>query len=149
MGDNLTSKISETLMRTFLEQVVGQGQLELIDELANADMIDEANLAFGGPAGRDGLVAHVKGFRRNIGEANIAIQRIVGNNQSVMAWWSFEGKHNGPWLNQQPTGKSIRATVFSFFDLEEGKISRYQLFLTAELPEVVTFDTSRHTMNKS
>lgn len=42
-------------------------------------MVDEANQAFGGPPGRAGLVAHVKGFRRNIEDLNIEIQNIVGN----------------------------------------------------------------------
>ena len=54
-------------MRTYLEEVVARGRLELIEELTNANMVDEANQAFGGPPGRAGLAAHAKGFRRNIG----------------------------------------------------------------------------------
>ena len=67
----------ELLMRTYLDEVVAQGRLELIEELANADMVDEANQAFGGPPGRAGLVAHVKGFRRNIGNLQVTVDRIV------------------------------------------------------------------------
>ncbi len=133
---------SETLMETFLVQVVGQGRLELIDELAHPDMIDEANQVFGGPPGRAGLVAHVKGFRRNIADAEIAIQKIVGNDNEVMAWWSFEGTHVGPWLNQPATGKTIRATIFSFFTLQASQITRYQLCLNAEFEPPIYFDST-------
>lgn len=133
----------ESLMRTYLEQVVAHGRLELIEQLANADMVDEANEAFGGPPGRAGLVAHAKGFRRHLGDLQVAIERIVAGDDAVMAWWSFTGLHNGPWLGRPPTGKTIRGTVFSFFDLADGRIQRYRLFLHAEFPESVVFDTSR------
>ena len=88
------------LMRTYLEEVVNNGQLDLIDELAHRDVVDEANQAFNGPPGRAGLVAHVKGFRRNIDALDITITRIVGDDTTVMSWWSFTGIHAGPWLGQ-------------------------------------------------
>jgi len=133
----------EMLMRTYLEEVVARGRLELIEELSNADMVDEANQAFGGPPGRAGLVAHVKGFRRNIENLDVTIERIVAGDDAVMAWWSFEGLHTGSWLGRPPTGEPVRGSVFSFFDLADGRISRYRLFLHAEFPESVVLDTSR------
>lgn len=133
----------ETLMRTYLEDVVARGRLELIEELANADMVDEANQAFGGPPGRAGLVAHAKGFRRNIGDLDVTVERILAGDDAVMAWWSFTGLHTGPWLGRPPTGQPIRGSVFSFFDLLDGRIERYRLFLHAEFPESVVIDTSR------
>lgn len=133
----------ETVMRTYLEDVVARGRLELLDGLSSADMVDEANLAFGGPPGRAGLVAHVRGFRRNIGDLQVTVERIVSGNDVVMAWWTFTGRHTGPWLGRPPTGNPIRGTVFSFFDLVDGLIGRYRLFLHAEFPEPVVLDTSR------
>ena len=132
---------SEELMRVYLVDVVQQGKLELIDTLALPDMVDEANQAFGGPPGRDGLVAHVKGFRRHIEQPEVLIRRIVGNEQEVMAWWSFQGIHAGPWLGVEPSGKEISATVFSFFALQRGRIARYRLWLQASLEPPVTFDS--------
>ena len=133
---------STRLMRVFLEDVVKSGRLDLIDEMSNIDMIDEANLAFGGPPGRDGLIAHVKGFRRNITEREISIQRIVGNETEVMAWWSFAGNHSGPWLGVAPTNEPITGTVFSFFTLRNDRIQLYKLWLHATLNPPVTFDSS-------
>ena len=136
---------SKQLMRTYLEEVVSKGRLELIDELAHADVIDEANQAFNGPPGRAGLVAHAKGFHRNISDAEITITRIVGDENAVMAWWSFTGVHAGPWLGQPPTDLPISATVFSFFDVVDGRISRYQLWLHAGFDVPIIFDTSQPT----
>lgn len=134
---------SEALMRTYLERVVKDGDLRLIDEIAHVDMVDEANQAFGGPPGRDGLIAHVKGFHRCIADAEITIDRIIGNDDEVMAWWSFTGRHVGPWLGQPATDKPIQATVFSFLDLVDGRITRYRLWLHAGFERPVIFDSSR------
>ena len=133
----------EELMRRYLEQVVSAGRLELIEDMALPDMVDEANQAFGGPPGRAGLVAHVRGFRRHLEALRIEVHRIVADRQAVMAWWSFTGIHAGPWLGRPPCGGPIRGDVFSFFDLADGRISRYRLFLAAEFPERVILDTSR------
>ncbi len=130
-------------MRTYLTEVVANGRLELIEELAQPDMVDEANQAFGGPPGRAGLVAHVVGFRRNVADLALTVERVVADADTVMAWWSFTGTHVGPWLNRTPTGKEISGTAFSFFDLTDGLISRYRVWLHAVMDEQVVFDTSR------
>ena len=128
-------------MRTFLEEVVTNGRLDLIETLAHSDVLDEANRAFGGPPGRAGLIAHVKGFRKNIGEPKIEIREIVGNDNQVMAWWSFSGIHSGPWLGIKATNQTFTAEVFSFFNLRDGRIDRYRLWLRADLDPPVTFDS--------
>ena len=138
---------SKKLMEIYLMEVGQNGQLDLIETIAQPDMIDEANRAFGGPAGRYGLVAHVKTFRRQIGELKLEIKQIVGNENEVMAHWFFTGIHRGPWLGREPTGKGVSADVFSFFTLKEGLISYYRLWLYAMLDVPVIFDSSlpKHT----
>ncbi len=131
------------LMETYLTEVVASGRLELIDELALPDMVDEANQAFGGPPGRAGLVAHVVGFRRNVTDLRVTVDRIVAGADEVMGRWSFTGTHAGPWLNQPPTGQPLSGTVFSFFDLADGRISRYRVWLHAVMDHHVVFDSSR------
>lgn len=131
---------TEKLMHTFLTDVVGNGNLSLLEELAQPDMVDEANLLFGGPTGRDGLLAHVKGFRKNISNSSVSIHRIIGNDDEVMAWWSFEGVHVGPWMKLEPTNNVISATVFSFFTLDRSRIKNYQLWLHADVHPPQVFD---------
>ena len=138
-----TYATSEALMRTYLEQVTGRGRLDLIEGMAHPDMVDEANLAFGSRPGVAGLRAHVKGFRRNIHDLELTVQRIAGGRDSVIGWWSFRGRMVGPWLNRKPTHAPCSATVVSCFDLRDGKIARYRLYMLAELgAETVVLDTS-------
>ena len=44
-------------MRVYLEDIVAVSQIELIESISHTDMIEEANPAFGGPNGREGLIA--------------------------------------------------------------------------------------------
>tara|TARA_E500000331_G_scaffold322614_1_gene337612 strand:+ start:139 stop:588 length:450 start_codon:yes stop_codon:yes gene_type:complete len=142
MRNKMKAIDSKKLMEIYLMDVGQNGQLDLIETIAQPDMIDEANRAFGGPAGRDGLIAHVKTFRRQIGELKLEIKQIVGNENEVMAHWFFTGTHRGPWLGRKPTGKYVSADVFSFFTLKEGLISYYRLWLCAMLDVPVIFDSS-------
>lgn len=139
----MTGLDSEELMRTYLERVVAGSEIALIDDLAHEDMVDEANQFFGGPPGRAGLVAHVVGFHRCIGDLAVSVERIVGNADAVMGWWSFAGRHVGPWLGLPPTGEPITATVFSFFELDDGRIRRYRVWLCGDFDPQVVFDSSR------
>ena len=142
MADAQIRTPTETMI-TYLAEVGGERRYHLIDEIAREDMVDEANQAFGGPAGRAGLVAHVKGFHKNITETTSDVHGIVGGDDQVMAQWSFTGRHTGPWLGRAPTGQLISANVFSFFTLQDGLISRYRLWMCAEMDEVVIFDSSK------
>ncbi|WP_416896550.1 MAG: ester cyclase [Minwuia sp.] len=130
------------LMETYLTEVAQKGRLELIDELAQPDMVDEANQAFGGPPGRAGLIAHVVGFRRNIGDLEVTVDRIVAGEDEVMAKWSFRGRLVGPWLGRTPDGDEVSGDCFSFFDLKDGLISRYRVWFCAQFDEAVVFDSS-------
>ena len=142
----MTRRTPAELMRTYLVEVAQHGKLDLIDEIAQPDMVDEANQYFGGPAGSAGLRQHVVGFRRFIADVDIQIERIVAGDDEVMAWWTFSGKHVGPWLGQAPTGAVIESTVFSFFELTDGRISRYRLWLQAGFEPRITFDSSKPSL---
>lgn len=131
------------LMETYLTEVVINGRLDLIEELALPDMVDEANAAFNGPPGREGLVAHARGFGRNISDLKVTIDQIVADTDQVMAKWSFTGKLVGPWLGRTPTGKEISCTAFSFFTVKDSRISFYRVWLHAMLDEPVVFDSSK------
>ena len=131
------------IMHIYLHEVAIAERLALLDEIAAADVVDEANQIFGGPPGRSGLVAHVQGFQRNVQNCKIRVERIVGDRSEAMAWWSFTGIHSGPWLGKPATGAPVAGTVVSCFDVAEGLIMRYRLWLHAEFVDCsAVFDTT-------
>ncbi|UYV35828.1 ester cyclase [Rhodobacteraceae bacterium D3-12] len=138
------------LMETYLHEVGGAGRLDLIETLAQDDMIDEANRAFGGPEGRAGLLAHVKGFRRAIGDVRYEIGTIAAGTcaagqhagaEEVMAAWRFSGRHEGDWLGRKASGGPVSGDVISIFTLRGGLIAHYRLWLCAAFGEGAARDT--------
>lgn len=144
-GSSTTAAHNAAVMRTYLERVARDGDIGLIDQLAHADVVDEANAAFGGPPGRAGLVAHVRGFRKHIPDAELDIERIVADDTCAIAWWRFRGTHVGPWLGVPPTSGPVTGTVISLFEMRDGRIARYRLTLTADVDGLRVFDTSQTT----
>ena len=138
----MTRNSTEQLIHTYLTDIAVAGNLGLIDELFHPDLVDEAAIAFGGPHGRKGLNGHVIGFRKHITNPTVTIENIIGNDDQVMAQWSFSGIHDGPWLNQPPTHQEISGTVFSYFTVKNGLVTRYRLWLCAKFDRVVTYDSS-------
>ena len=104
-------KSATELMHTYLYEVAINERLDLIDEIAASDLVDEANAIFGGPPGREGLKAHVRGFRKYVQDCRIDVHKIVGAAEVAMGWWSFEGLHVGPWLGKVATERSVTGTV--------------------------------------
>ena len=49
----------------------------------------------------------------------------------------------GALARSTPTGQPISGTVFSFFELVEGAISRYRVWMLADVGERIVFDSSR------
>lgn len=148
---------AEQVIERYFEEVGKAGRYEALAELAHEDMVDEANRAFGGPPGRAGLEAHVRGFRRAFPDVRMEVDRIVAGRipqgqamagaDEVMALWRFSGQQAAPWLGRRPggsAGDTVSGDVVSLFILRDGRIARYRLWLCAHFPEgSVTFDSSR------
>ena len=133
---------NEQIMRTYLEEVVANERLELIPEIANEDMVDEVTAGAGGPPGRDGLVAHVTGFSNAFSDRKITIRRIVANDDEVMAWYTADGILSGDLGTMTATGQPLTGHFFSFFDIRDGKISRYRVFAHFGSDPPAVFDST-------
>jgi predicted ester cyclase len=138
----LSRERNEQIMRTYLEEVLANERLELIPEIANEDMVDEVTAGAGGPPGRDGLVAHVNSFFNAFSDRKITIRRIVANDDEVMAWWIGDGINSGDLGTMAATGQPLTGHAFSFFDIRDGKISRYRLFAYFGYDPPVAVDTT-------
>jgi hypothetical protein len=125
---------NEHIMRTYLEEVVANERLELIPEIANESMVDEASALQGGPPGRDGLVAHVQVFHNAMLDRTITIRKIMATDDEVMAWWTGEGTVD--------TGQKLTGYAFSFFTITDRKISRYRLFSVFASDPPTYFDST-------
>lgn len=115
----------EEVMRCYLTEVVAQGKLELLDDLAAEDMVDHTAIAAGWGPGRSGLKQHVSYFRQSISDLEITLERVIASADEVVGVWRVRATHSGDLFGIPATGKTIEWTNASIFRLKDGKIIDY------------------------
>ena len=114
---------SEEVMRRYLTEVVAQGKLELIDELAAEDMVDHTQST----PGRAGLVQHVTGFRSRNPDVTVEVERIIADENEVVGIWTWRATPVGEMYGVRSRGKPISVKVASVFRLRDGLLVDYEV----------------------
>lgn len=121
----MTAERSADVMRRYLVEVVGAGDLALLAELAHPDMTDHTAIAAGWGSGREGLERHVTSFRSAMTDLEIEIERLVAASDEVAAIWRVTGTHVGELFGVEPTGRRVSYRNASVFRLRDGRIDDY------------------------
>jgi steroid delta-isomerase-like uncharacterized protein len=106
----MTPETNKAVVRRYIEEVINQGNVDLIDTLFAPQMREK-----------------VKRFLTSGGDdpfpdAREEIQHLVAEGNTVVAHWIVRGTHRAPFLGIPATGKAIEAHGFSIYFLEDGQI---------------------------
>ena len=100
---------NKAVVRRYIEEVINQNKVELIDELFAPDMREQV---------RSYRASGVDPFP----DAQEEIKDIVAEGNTVMVRWNFKGTHLGTYLEIPATGQSIEMIGFAVYYLENGQI---------------------------
>jgi steroid delta-isomerase-like uncharacterized protein len=117
---------NKTIARRYFEEVLSEGNLALLDELAADDMVDHAGSAAGWLPGRAGFKQHVTLFRTAFPDLRVTVDDMVAEGDTVVAFWTVSGTHNGEWWGVPATGKHLTITAVSTIRIENGQIAEYR-----------------------
>lgn len=121
----MTAEQNAEVMRRYLTEVVGGGNLELLEEIAAPDMVDHTAVAAGWGTGRQGLVRHVTYFRQTLPGLTVTIERVIASADEVVGIWRVSGEHHGPLFGYPATGRTLEWTNASVFRVTDGRITDY------------------------
>ena len=100
---------NKKVVRRYIEEVINQGHLELIDTFFAPEMRER-----------------VKGFLTTgddpFPDGREEIQELIAEGNMVMVRWILRGTHQRPFLGIAPTGKSIEITGYGTYRLENEQI---------------------------
>lgn len=107
-------------IRRLLEEGMNNGNEGVIDELIAPDYVsaDEGMSA----VGPEGFKAVVSGFRAAFPDAQLFIQDIIAEGDTVITWAIFKGTHLGPLEGIPPTGKEVTVTDVDLWRLAHGRV---------------------------
>lgn len=108
---------AESVVRVFLEEMWGTGNLALVDEV-----VDEHYRPDGQEGGREFVRRNMRRFRTGFPDHAVRIIHLVGNTDQVAVLFEHTGTHLGVFGGMEPTGRTMRFLESGFFTVRDGKV---------------------------
>jgi predicted ester cyclase len=109
------------LYRRFIDDGVGTGRLDTVDEVlaASIQLPTIADLADPTPAG---LKQAHEGFRASFPDLHATIEQVFAFGDWVAARLTWTGTNTGEFMGQPPTGKTVTITEIEIIRCQDGRI---------------------------
>jgi predicted ester cyclase len=112
----------QTVVRLF-EEVVNQGRLEVLDEIAWPDHLEHRPLP-GQTQGREGLKQRASMVRAAF-NPHFTLEHVLADSDKVAVMWTSRGTHVAEWFGIPATGKSIVTQGVDIFLLRDGRLAEH------------------------
>ncbi|MGD8626408.1 MAG: ester cyclase [Anaerolineae bacterium] len=113
---------NKTLMRRALEEVVNEGNLDLIDELVAPNFVDHTPMP-GLPPNREGIKQTIGMLRQAFPDIEVTSEDLIAQGDKVVSRQASRGTHKGEFMGVPPTGKEVSWTGILIFRVADGKIT--------------------------
>jgi predicted ester cyclase len=112
---------NKAVYRRMVEEVVNQGNFDVVEELFHPDYVDHVAPP-GTPPGFEGVKAIFRMFRTGFPDVKFTIDQMIGEGDYVATLVHGEGTHTGQFIEFPPSGKHAVWRAVGFFRSEDGKI---------------------------
>jgi limonene-1,2-epoxide hydrolase len=116
------------IMEIYLNEVLGQRKFDRIPEIAAPGMTDVTQP---GRVGPEALLAHAQGFCENTPDVEIDVVRIFADDNTAVGLWTWHGEPKHPSGISAKGSPVIPRNVCSIFEIEDGKIQHYRVYVDA------------------
>jgi predicted ester cyclase len=119
----MTPDRNRTTILRFFRDVMGAGDLDLLDELAIEDYQDHVALS-GQGQGRQGLKRRVARIRAAF-QPRHRLHEVIVDADSVAVHWTLSGFHSAEFLGIPPTGNPIEFDGVDMYLMREGRMAAH------------------------
>jgi predicted ester cyclase len=126
----MTLEDNKRVVRRFLEELFGAGNLRLLDELVAPHAVHvPANKAvtYGWEPGREGFRQHVSWFRNAYPDMHLTVDDLIAEEDRVVAFWTMGGTHQGEFFGVSPTGRHVVFTAIGRLRVVNGQVCEFQV----------------------
>ena len=99
------SEQNKRVAKRLYEDVIGGGEVELIDELVSKDYFGHASAPEFETRGREAYKQFVHGLRGAFPDLKLKVEEQVAEGDRVVSRWVASGTHNGEYFGIPPSGK--------------------------------------------
>jgi len=115
---------NKAVITRLFDEVLNQGNLEVLDELIGADYL-EHNPVPGQLPGAAGIKAKLVALRQAFPDIHFNLEELIGEGAAVAARYGWEGTHMAEIMGIQPTGKTVRVRGMDFYRLQDARIAEH------------------------
>jgi steroid delta-isomerase-like uncharacterized protein len=119
----MTLERNRTSILTFFREVIGAGNLDLLDELAVDDYQDHVALP-GQGHGRAGLKRRVAKIRAAFRPRHM-LHDVIVDGDRVAVHWTLSGVHSGEFLGLPPTHKPVEFDGVDIYAMRDGRMTAH------------------------
>ncbi|MCY1082988.1 ester cyclase [Archangium lansingense] len=106
--------------RRLIEEVYGEGQVEVLDELCHPGYVSHDPLV--GDADLAGVKAYVRLLRACFPNLEVRILGLYVDGETAITWWSMEGNLARRLLDVEPQGQRIHMEGITVSEFEDGRL---------------------------
>lgn len=109
------------MLRRVFDEVVGQGNFDLIDELVAPSYVNH-NIPQAG-VGVEGIRNMIGMFRAAFPDIRVDLDDVIQQGDRVASRGVFTGTHQGDFMGIPATGRSVRVQFIDIWRIEDGKFA--------------------------
>ena len=121
-GPTAEEKQNLSTIKQLFEEFVNQGNEAVLDELADANLIENEEMPPGIESNREGVKQFFRMFRSAFPDLHFQINDLIAANDKVVARVTVTGTNQGSFMNMPPTGNKVSYKVIDIFRLTNGKV---------------------------
>jgi steroid delta-isomerase-like uncharacterized protein len=114
------SHSNEVTMRRYIEEVVNNGNLSLLDEIIHPDYV------FRSPAqelhGLDNLRSLFSTYRSAFPDLHVEIEELVAGGDKAVIRFNLSGTHEGDLMGIEATGKPVKINGMTLSRFDNGRV---------------------------
>jgi predicted ester cyclase len=114
---------NKAVVRRFYEEVMGNGRVDVLDEIMTPDFKDHGETLLGSPAGREVLKQGIIGTRQILEGLTVHIQHIHAEGDLVGVRGRMSCVHRGTFFGVPGTGNELSWVGLAMFRIQEGRIA--------------------------
>jgi predicted ester cyclase len=119
----MTAERNRTSVLRFFREVIGAGNLDLLDELAVDDYEDHVALPGQGP-GREGLKRRVARIRAAF-QPRHQLHHVIVEADRVAVHWTLSGVHSDEFLGLPPTYRPVAFNGVDIYAMRDGSMAAH------------------------
>jgi predicted ester cyclase len=121
----MVSEDNKRLVSRALEEIYTRGDLDLANELVHPDFVDHEPAHPELPTGPESVKQTVRRLQGAFGELRFEIEDEIAEGDKVVQLVTMSGRHTGPLMGREPTGKAFAVRHIYMWRIADDKIAEH------------------------